>query len=247
MAYSLGEDQPFRYRGYVYDSDTQLYYLQSRYYDPKIGRFISADVLLSTGQGVLGHNSFAYCLNNPLNKYDYDGLASEDYNNIGNVGVIPVSSPFPNIKEVGKSLVEAMGYVLGLLVSTVFVKSVSDTIAEADRYEPVYYGAIVENDSLLFVTGPMNYYDAKIWVVTIGLSEEINIFDRIETLGPKRKWGLYTQFCDDAYDMAYDLGEGEPIGPECSSATKCYYHFHVKGRLFLQRYEHFHVWFGSLG
>ncbi len=70
---TLGEDQPFRYRGYVYDEETDLYYLQSRYYDPKIGRFISADVYLSTGQGVIGHNSFAYCNNDPVSMIDYDG------------------------------------------------------------------------------------------------------------------------------------------------------------------------------
>ncbi len=76
MAGTLGADQPFRYRGYVYDSDTQLYYLQSSYYDPKICRFIYADVLLSTGQGVLGHNSFAYCLNNPIIRFDPSGSRS---------------------------------------------------------------------------------------------------------------------------------------------------------------------------
>ena len=79
LAYSLGEDQPFRYRGYVYDSDTQLYYLQSRYYDPKIGRFISADVYLSTGQGVIGNNCFAYCGNNPTNSSDSDGHTRVNY------------------------------------------------------------------------------------------------------------------------------------------------------------------------
>jgi RHS repeat-associated protein len=73
LSSTLGEDQPFRYRGYVYDSDTQLYYLQSRYYDPKICRFISADVLLSTGQGVIGHNSFAYCNNDPICFFDDKG------------------------------------------------------------------------------------------------------------------------------------------------------------------------------
>ena len=74
LATTLGENQPFRYRGYVYDNDTNLYYLQSRYYNPAIGRFISSDVYLSTGQGVLGHNSYAYCLNNPVNMVDTDGL-----------------------------------------------------------------------------------------------------------------------------------------------------------------------------
>ena len=73
LANTVGADQPFRYRGYVYDTETQWYYLQSRYYNPAACRFISADVLLSTGQGVLGHNSFAYCLNNPVNGFDSNG------------------------------------------------------------------------------------------------------------------------------------------------------------------------------
>ena len=54
LAGTLGLFQPFRYRGYVYDWETGFYYLQSRYYDPTTGRFISADVLLSTGQGCWG-------------------------------------------------------------------------------------------------------------------------------------------------------------------------------------------------
>ncbi len=73
LAGTLGLIQPFRYRGYVYDYETGFYYLQSRYYDPTTGRFISADVLLSTGQGVLGHNAYAYCLGNPVNMADEGG------------------------------------------------------------------------------------------------------------------------------------------------------------------------------
>ena len=73
LASTLGKNNPFRYRGYVYDEETGFYYLQSRYYNPEVGRFISSDVLLSTGQGVLGHNAYAYCLNNPVNMDDHDG------------------------------------------------------------------------------------------------------------------------------------------------------------------------------
>ena len=73
LASTLGADQPFRYRGYIYDNETGWYYLKSRYYNPSIGRFISADVLLSTRQGVLGHNAYAYCLNNPINMSDETG------------------------------------------------------------------------------------------------------------------------------------------------------------------------------
>ena len=61
---------PFRYRGYYYDTDLGMYYLQSRYYDAKICRFISADSYISTGQGMISFNMFAYCNNNPVNYYD---------------------------------------------------------------------------------------------------------------------------------------------------------------------------------
>ena len=50
-----------------------MYYLQSRYYDPEIGRFINADVFPSTGQGLLGNNMFAYCGNNPVARADASG------------------------------------------------------------------------------------------------------------------------------------------------------------------------------
>ena len=61
---------PYLYRGYRYDSETGLYYLNSRYYDPETGRFINADGFVSTGQGILGNNMFAYCENNPVNCID---------------------------------------------------------------------------------------------------------------------------------------------------------------------------------
>ena len=67
---SMAEINPIRYRGYYYDTETGLYYLQSRYYDPEIGRFISPDSYASTGQGILGTNMFAYCGNNPVMGYD---------------------------------------------------------------------------------------------------------------------------------------------------------------------------------
>ena len=68
--------QPARpYRGYYYDTETGLYYLQSRYYDPEVGRFINADAFASTGQGILGTNMFAYCRNNPVVEKDsYGGI-----------------------------------------------------------------------------------------------------------------------------------------------------------------------------
>ena len=69
----LAEINPLRYRGYYYDTETGFYYLQSRYYDPEICRFINADGYSSTGAGFLGYNMFAYCNNNPVVFTDEDG------------------------------------------------------------------------------------------------------------------------------------------------------------------------------
>ena len=77
LATSLIAANPLTYRGYVYDQGTSLYYLQSRYYNPKIGRFLNADTLVSTGQGILGNNMFAYCLNNPVAFSDEQGTATK--------------------------------------------------------------------------------------------------------------------------------------------------------------------------
>ena len=55
-----------------------MYNLGTRYYDPEIGRFINADSYVSTGQGTVGHNMFAYCGNNPINRIDPNGEAWAD-------------------------------------------------------------------------------------------------------------------------------------------------------------------------
>ena len=69
---------PFRYRGYRYDGDTRLYYLQSRYYDPAIGRFVNADgpnfaLVNPYSDGITDKNYFAYCDNNPISRSDDGG------------------------------------------------------------------------------------------------------------------------------------------------------------------------------
>ena len=70
---NLAAKNPFRYRGYYYDSETGFYYLQSRYYDPQTGRFLNADAYADTGDTVLSTNMFAYCENNPVNGADPSG------------------------------------------------------------------------------------------------------------------------------------------------------------------------------
>ena len=66
---TLGKIQPFRYRGYVYDVETGLYYLRSRYYNQDIGRFINADIIIEG-------NIYCYCQNKTIRFSDDDGLSS---------------------------------------------------------------------------------------------------------------------------------------------------------------------------
>lgn len=69
---------PFKYRGYYYDAEMQLYYLNTRYYDPAIGRFISADGLayLGANGNIPSYNLYVYCSNNPVMGYDPMGTFS---------------------------------------------------------------------------------------------------------------------------------------------------------------------------
>ncbi|MBT9137385.1 MAG: tRNA(Glu)-specific nuclease WapA [Firmicutes bacterium] len=69
----VGTKNPYRYRGYRYDTETGLYYLQSRYYNPDWGRFLNADGMLIDPGLSFGHNLFAYCANNPSTYYDPQG------------------------------------------------------------------------------------------------------------------------------------------------------------------------------
>ncbi len=71
----LGNLNLFRYRSYYYDSDIEMYYLQSRYYDPEVCRFINSDDVNFIGaMGTVGsYNAFAYCENNPVNGWDPNG------------------------------------------------------------------------------------------------------------------------------------------------------------------------------
>ena len=77
---TLGKIQPFRYRGYVYDVETGLYYLRSRYYVPGIGRFTTFDKLINNKQEPLENNNYLYCCNDPINYFDDSGY---DYRPIG--------------------------------------------------------------------------------------------------------------------------------------------------------------------
>jgi len=86
-------NNPMRYRGYYYDTDLQLYYLISRYYDARVGRFISPDlpnVLSATPTALTDKNLYAYCDNNPVMRVDGDG----EFWNVIVGGLVGIASQF---------------------------------------------------------------------------------------------------------------------------------------------------------
>lgn len=105
----VAELNPFRYRSYYYDAETKLYYLNSRYYDAELGRFINADDISTldiTKRDFNGINLYAYCLNNPVNSADSCGYYtySEILDRISvifetslNLGIAGFASVFKNI------------------------------------------------------------------------------------------------------------------------------------------------------
>ena len=130
---------PFRYRGYFYDVETQWYYLQSRYYNPNWGRFISADGYVSTGTGLLGYNMYVYCNNNPVMYLDYSGESFLGFLLLTTLFVAPT--------------VILMSTVLG---GEEYSESYSNELYNSDRHKPddvftergLAYDVTVESNSI---------------------------------------------------------------------------------------------------
>ena len=77
---------PFRYRGYYYDTETGFYYLQSRYYNPAWGRFLNTDVCINANGDMQGFNMYLYCSNNPISFKDSSGAAVETVFDLVSIG-----------------------------------------------------------------------------------------------------------------------------------------------------------------
>ena len=98
---SVGVKNPYRYRGYRYDEETGLYYLQSRYYNGSWGRFINADAVIGQPGDILSFNMFAYCGNNPVimedpNGYRFDITGGHDN---GKYISMAIQSQYPAIAK----------------------------------------------------------------------------------------------------------------------------------------------------
>ena len=103
---TLAEINPYRYRGYYYDSETDLYFLQTRYYDPVVGRFISRDSIeYADPETICGLNLYAYCGNNPVMATDPTGRA--EWWEWLVAGIVIIASAVAAVFTAGTSLVVA--------------------------------------------------------------------------------------------------------------------------------------------
>ena len=99
----LAKLNPFRYRGYVLDKETEMYYLRNRYFIPAIGRFVNKDSLIEGAKKPLVLNHFAYCSNRPIHLADPEGK-SPDYERIKSSFYLNISAYRQSLKEKGKTI-----------------------------------------------------------------------------------------------------------------------------------------------
>lgn len=122
----------------MYDEETGLYYLQSRYYDPEICRFINADIYPTTGQGLTGNNMFAYCGNNPVDRKDTTGTIWETVFDVLSLGASVVevalnpTDPWAWAGLVGDA-VDLIPFVTGVGEVTRAVKVTSQVVENVDN------------------------------------------------------------------------------------------------------------------
>ncbi len=109
----IGTLNPFRYRSYYYDTETSLYYLQTRYYDPEVGRFINADEYIDTDQEFLGHNMFAYCGNNPVDRIDDGGNFWKKLKAVGKA----IADAAITVALVAAAVISVTGAIMGTIGS----------------------------------------------------------------------------------------------------------------------------------
>ena len=166
---------PFRYRGYYYDSTTNFYYLKSRYYDPIVCRFITFDDLQYLDpEHIGGLNLYAYCNNNPIMYVDPDGTKIIDIKKIYKVG-----------KKIWKKIKKGVG------VGVTYVKNVVTDVKDYFVYkvesginyirEKTWKGKFFNFN----INIPENWYE--FWNYSFGFGFNVGDFSYSMQIGLRRK------------------------------------------------------------
>ena len=273
MASTLGAANPFRYRSYYFDTESGLYYLMSRYYDPVVGRFLNADSAISTGQGPIGDNMFAYCLNNPVNMIDPGGVSPEAIRKIGSLGLLATICA---TVIGGPAAGTAVAMLACVAVSLAYTDGSSALQIPDVEVNIIPFPTPPQNNNDNKVEGPVPivppvpspkpkpknkdridpvaFYGASIengeWDICTGpltFDEAINWTKTAHLagkFGAKDSWGIYTFYEVNAYRIALTMSGWEiPYGPD-HHKTGEYSHYHPASRKLYGKYKHFHFWYG---
>ena len=253
---TLGHYNPLRYRGYVYDNETGLYYLNSRYYNPTWGRFINADEYLSAGENLLSTNVFAYCYCDPINLKDPNG-------NIAEAALIFTDLSAELIASIAAALGVTVIWVVGIILIVGVVelsrsstssrsksetRTLPDTAAIHPERSKVYQLAYVDKYGTLFRFGHYSLMEALALLGCLGC---VNNLRRIETYIKDSDciardnarafgseiWGIYTVQQGHAKMLAL-LVSANQIEPPKVHGHKKYGHYHDST-------HSFHIWYGD--
>ena len=205
LASTLDTIQPFRYRGYIYDVETGLYYLRSRYYYPEWGRFINADALIKG-------NLYVYCSDSPIIKVDHLGF-HDDYNRIDSLGgggsyspwLIPLIASilgFNNLKEIKNHVYEQDKSVLqqqsrknnGSVYTVYFLEDINHTIQYVGRVKTEFFQTRMQHHKSTRHLTPKYYVDNLTYEEARGL-EEIGMIE-CHTLKKTFPWNIIHGIAD---------------------------------------------------
>ena len=228
LANTLGYANPFRYRGYIYDDETWMYWLRSRYYYPELHRFISADNVMD-GAGLFGANLYAYCKNAPVGASDPSGhfLISAGALLYGTttlmfaaLAAVTASIAADKIEHAipilpGKSIDREISITISLTLPTTIAHSRTEsrtqdiTITFPPQEEKKYHLAVAYGIGTPILFGPaLTANEAHAILHTASFIDTMNemLKKQYPLIGCPAAYGVYTMYGNDAYNLAKRFG-----------------------------------------
>jgi RHS repeat-associated protein len=208
---AIGDLNPLRYRGYYYDAETGFYYLQSRYYDPAICRFINADGLFT--DGFVGSNLFAYCVNDPVNTVDPTGnFAITATVALITFGIALVATAFavgisssPGFQEAVEGLCESVGDIAGQIK-----EKLTNSFSKIKK--PPNYRSNKEVHHIVAQRASGAQRAKQILIDTgIGINSKENTVSINTCLHRRLHTNLYYKLVDAIIVSAYNSAGGDPV------------------------------------
>ena len=259
----IGNINPVRYRSYYYDTETGVYYLQSRYYDPEVGRFINADGILGANGSILAYNLFAYCGNNPIRRSDPNGCFFIADDVLGGIiiaivvlfaasEIIVYSQSAPTwgnnalkLPELPQLDSDNEDKILKFPVPPITFSDIAPPVSvpkpapgnkDNNSSEGAYFQIVDLKNKEWNVRGTYTR-DAIV--------EKIKMIDAAGIYTKRNSWGVYTPLQQDAIWLASTLAalNGTGFFEETKLLEGNKRHYHMEGHVFFNKYEHFHIWF----